>query len=250
MIKKTLFDKVQSILNRPQIPHQQRHFIAFRGMMFCKECGCMITGEIKRKPSGKSYIYYHCSHSKYFSGKRKSKCATGYYSEEQIINLYADKVIRPLSFPKEILSYCKDYLSSKGKIDEEFQQKHVLKLKRKLIGLRRYQELAYEDKLNGTISENDWIKKNNKWKNLEVDYQSEIDSIESGDDTKTEKISAAFELSQQLYPQYFTMNLEQKAKMSQLVSSNSYLDHVSLYPVWRKPFDIFAKGLDRHNYRE
>ena len=32
-------------------------------LMSCKECGHAVTGESKKKPSGKTYVYYHCANS-------------------------------------------------------------------------------------------------------------------------------------------------------------------------------------------
>jgi site-specific DNA recombinase len=36
----------------------------FMGLIRCGECGHAITGETKRKPNGRTYIYYRCSESK------------------------------------------------------------------------------------------------------------------------------------------------------------------------------------------
>jgi site-specific DNA recombinase len=44
-------------------PKGEKVSLAYRGMMKCGECDCMITGEIKLK-KGKAYTYYHCTHRK------------------------------------------------------------------------------------------------------------------------------------------------------------------------------------------
>ena len=40
--------------------------VAYRGFLFCKQCGCQITAEekLKRQQNGNihRYVYYHCTH--------------------------------------------------------------------------------------------------------------------------------------------------------------------------------------------
>ena len=61
MITLDEFDRVQAILGRPgrARPQTKRHF-AYTGMIRCA-CGLSITAEEKIKPSGKRYVYYHCT---------------------------------------------------------------------------------------------------------------------------------------------------------------------------------------------
>ncbi len=39
-------------------------------LMRCKECGHVVTGEIERKASGKTYVYYHCANHRHCSQRR------------------------------------------------------------------------------------------------------------------------------------------------------------------------------------
>lgn len=43
--------------------------------------------------------------------------------------------------------------------------------------------------------------------------------------------------------QYVRANYEEKARMLKFVVSNYTLKGISLYPTYKKPFDIIAKGL-------
>src|SRR5581483_7120735 len=66
MVSMEEYDKAQLILGRQGKPRQSvsKEF-AYRGFLFCKECGCQITAQDKYKKlkSGKvlHYAYYHCT---------------------------------------------------------------------------------------------------------------------------------------------------------------------------------------------
>lgn len=58
--------------------------LAYRGLMKCGECECLVTGEIKYK-KGKAYTYYHCTHRKK-NVVCKQPAFTELELEEQVIN--------------------------------------------------------------------------------------------------------------------------------------------------------------------
>jgi len=55
------FERVRSLLQRPGRIRPQRHVFPFTGMIRCGSCGLAVTAEHKYKPSGRHYIYYHCT---------------------------------------------------------------------------------------------------------------------------------------------------------------------------------------------
>ena len=63
-----IFQKCQDVMkgrgnSASKKKYGQREF-AFRGLLRCATCGCLITSEEHIKPSGKSYTYLSCSHYK------------------------------------------------------------------------------------------------------------------------------------------------------------------------------------------
>lgn len=66
LISKDLFNKCQEVrLKRKKTPYKalSRDFI-FKGLLKCQNCGCTMTAEIKKKPSGKTFTYYSCTNAK------------------------------------------------------------------------------------------------------------------------------------------------------------------------------------------
>ena len=82
IVTKELYDKVQDVLklrSRPQL-HKNRYF-AFRGLIRCAECGCVITAERQ-----KEHNYYHCT-------KRKRECTQqGYIREEKLVLMISEAI--------------------------------------------------------------------------------------------------------------------------------------------------------------
>lgn len=66
MISLEEYDKIQVILGRDGKPRNQKKDFAYTGLIHCKECGCLITADLKHKvikytKELKSYTYYFCT---------------------------------------------------------------------------------------------------------------------------------------------------------------------------------------------
>ena len=61
MITLAQFHQLQAALGREAVPRSRREAWAYTGLIRCAHCGGMVTAEAKRKPSGRTYRYYHCN---------------------------------------------------------------------------------------------------------------------------------------------------------------------------------------------
>jgi len=57
------------------------------------------------------------------------------------------------------------------------------------------------------------------------------------------------ELANKAYFLYLKQNHQERAKLLRTVLSNCSLKGGNLYPVYKKPFDMIAKGIDFENWR-
>ncbi len=57
------------------------------------------------------------------------------------------------------------------------------------------------------------------------------------------------ELANKAYSLYLRQNHQERAKLLRTVLSNCSLKDGNLYPVYKKPFDMIAKGIDFENWR-
>lgn len=77
-----------------------------RGLIHCKECGCLITPETKTKKNGQVYVYLRCGHSK----KDYNHCHQGIVNENIIINQLKEEVFNKITLPPTIQELLKKKL--------------------------------------------------------------------------------------------------------------------------------------------
>ncbi len=84
IITKELFDKAQEALKlRCKPTLYKNHYFAFRGLIRCGECGCVLTAERQ-----KGHAYYHCT-------KRKAECTQkGYIREENLALMISEAIAK------------------------------------------------------------------------------------------------------------------------------------------------------------
>jgi site-specific DNA recombinase len=101
---------------------------------------------------------------------------------------------------------------------------------------------AYQDKLDGKISEEFWERKFAEW---QTEEGKTVASIHASRGAKPERLLDApriLELANKAYFLYVKQPPAEKAKLLKMVLSNCAIDAVSLYPTYRKPFElIFQK---------
>ncbi len=89
IVEKRLFDKVQKVMTErghPQKNHSNPK--ALCGLMWCGECGCMITAEVQ-----KGHTYYRCT-------KKKGVCSQPYVREE-VLMPQLDELFQKYSMPSK-----------------------------------------------------------------------------------------------------------------------------------------------------
>jgi hypothetical protein len=100
---------------------------------------------------------------------------------------------------------------------------------------------AYADKLDGKIPEEFWERKMSEWRAEE--QQVEI-ALNTPSDSYADRVLSArriLELANKAHFLYVTQKPAEQAKLLRKVLSNCSVDAVSLYPTYRKPFDVIFK---------
>lgn len=117
LISRKLFQLAQNKLNSVNDTTRQ-HDIEFPyiGMFKCGICGCSYTAERKVKPSGKEYIYYHCT------GKGKIKtCKKASYINQDKIDKFIFEILKSLeNLPEELIDIIKSGLQEIHDLKNEY----------------------------------------------------------------------------------------------------------------------------------
>ena len=234
IISKELFDKVESVLNGNNHPSIQKKGFAFNNLISCGICDCKVIGEQKKK----RYNYYHCTFSK---GRHYG---ISYVREEQLAGMF-EEPIRRITLTEDIVDWLKEALKESSKSILALQENRLNSLKSQYEKVDQRLSRLYDSKFDGEINEDVFKVKEEEYKNQLIEIKSQIDSSKAINPNFYEDGCKTLELSKCLYSLYVKANYEEKAKILRFVASNYALNNATLYPTYRKPFDIIAKGLSR-----
>ena len=226
-----LFAKVQAVFksaNKPKGCHQD---IAFRGLLRCQICGRMITGERKKG----RYVYYRCTE------RRNGNCTLPRFREQEIGERLSE-AIAAIRLPKEVAQM----IETKLRAEQDKAHVKIAEERDRLTGalhtLQTQRDDAYTDKLRGEITVEFWRSRQAKWADEELAIKAELSSLE---DVKTprrfDNLHFTLELAQTIDSKLVVANEFEKANLAKIVLSNSKIDAVSLYPTYRKPFDVIVR---------
>ena len=166
MITKKLFDKCQKVLSDRSRPQKRKiKEFAFRGLLFCGECGCAITSETQ-----KGHNYYRCT-------KKRGKCSQSYIREEVLadqINKQIQKVSLPPSWADKMIAELEKDKEQEAKDGAVFAQN----LKDKIKELEGKLDLLLDAHLDGTISREEYITKKEKIINEKSELAQKLKDFE------------------------------------------------------------------------
>src|SRR6266852_9892184 len=112
------------------------------------------------------------------------------------------------------------------------------KLEHRLSAVRNRMDEAYSDKLDGVISAEFWQRKTAEWHQEEQQILLALQGLEQASPDLLLTAKRTFELANKAYFLYVTQNSMEQAKLLKMVLLNCRFDGVSLYPTYRKPFDL------------
>ena len=218
-------------------PKYSKHDIAFRGLLRCAHDNCTVTAELKKN----KYVYYRCT-------GHKGPCTLPRFREEEIAEKLGH-IIRDVSIPSEVAQRIakvmeRDHVHMGARVAQERARRM-----HELSALRARMDAAYCDKLDGKISEDFWQRKQADWEAEESRITSLLAGLkESRHEDNLANVHRILELTQSAYSKYVTQKPAEQAELLRNVLLNCAIDGVSLYPTYRKPFDLIAKRVKNEEW--
>ena len=226
-ISNDLFQRVQGELKGHNKGKYGKHDIAFRGLLSCAHDHCTMTTEKKK---GK-YVYYRCS-------GYKGRCDTPRFTESEVSEKLGS-ILKNIYIPDAIVKRIENALAShqeRTKKDSEVQRS---RMEQRLVNVRAKMDRAYDDKLSGTIDEAFWQRKMNDWRAEEQQIQMALDGFKQANNgDRLLDAKRILELANKAHFLYLTQNPAEQARSLKLVLLNCEIDELSVYPTYRKPFDL------------
>ena len=236
LISMGLFEKVQLAFKKDGKPETRRkHQFIYSGLFTCAKCGSAIVGEIKK---GK-YIYYHCA------DKTKNCPNKGISIKQEQLDKYFEESIKRIQITPQHKKAIVEALKESHKDEEEYNKSEILRLTNRAEVLRSRLSKIYVDKLDGKISEDFWVEKNNEWTLEHAKILREIEAHSKANVNYMAQGANLVELLENLYTHYIELDDTEKTKILKYIFSNFLIDGRNVSYEYEKPFDIFAKGLSR-----
>ena len=189
----------------------------------------MITPEKKK---GK-YIYYHCTE---YNGKH----GASWVREEELTSQFA-QLFESLQIPKDIIEEITTSLRHSHRSKAQF---HRAMLESYKGDLQKYQtriERMYDDKLDGSITERDYNKRYERYREKQKEITSRIERLSIADEEYYITSEYLLRLANRAHELFMSSEAEERRQLLQLTLQNLKLDGKSVKFEFVRPFDkVFA----------
>src|SRR5260370_24462309 len=162
---------------------------------------------------------------------------------EEAVGKRLGQILEDIYIPDEGLGKLQEALSEGQEGTDTAKKEQRQRLEQRVTAVRTCIEQAYTDKLDGAISADFWKRKTAEWQQEEQQILMAMQGLEEASADVLLTAKKALELANKACFLYLRQTPEEQAKLLKMVLSNCRMDGVSLYPTYRKPFDlIFARA--------
>ncbi len=235
LISENLFQKVQRIMqghNKAPVQYAGKP-ILLRGLMTCKQCGCTITGDIKKE----KYVYYSCANS-------KKICKKIWVREEQLLETllkYLDHIELTDDQVQEVATHLKQAYTQ----EQEFFKHAQQTLRTKLDHIQNRLSRLIDMHLDGSIDQETYRIKLNEYKQQQREVTEEMQSHVDGDESCLITAQIVFGLAKHAKLLFESSNLIEKQHLLRFLYSNLTLDAGKLLVELKEPFHSMAQIKNR-----
>ncbi len=226
-----LYERIQDqmdghVYTRPQV----REFAYGGGMLTCGHCGSAITAEKKKQ----KYIYYRCS----------QRCeAHAYIREKDVMGQFLAHV-RTLQMPESLAKALATGLREQHGQMEADVRARMTAAHARVDKYGRLIEAAYEDKLEGNITDAFFQEKRTEWERLRREAARDIERLTQVSSKTLDQAIGLIELSRRAHSLLSEREPLEQRDLLETLLSNSFLTGKVLTVEWREPFGILASRPD------
>jgi len=230
IIRWELFERVQARLDGFAYTRPQRRTFAFTGMITCGSCGAAITAERKKE----KYTYYRCARA--CDGHK-------YVREEQVCAMYLDAV-RTLRLGPELHGALVHALKQqRGDVEDDVRAR-MAEARGRVERFGRLIDKAYEDKLEGRITDVFFHEKRADWERRRAQAANDIERLTAVSAKNLDTGLLVLELANSAYSLLSRREPLDQRDLLEILCSNSVLTGKELTVTWRNPFDLLADRPD------
>ncbi len=228
LITKDLYDKCKEVREgRKKKPSQldTKPFI-FRGLLTCKNCGCLMSPEIKK---GK-FIYYSCTNA-------KGICKRIYVPEKTLLKPVQDVFDAFASIPEEVQERLVSELRKLNEGEKIFHDREINRIQTEYKRVQGRINALLDMRLDESITKDDYDKKLQELKDQQ--YQLEIEQSEytKADHEYHIHVGTVLNLSRRIGDIFESSEVEEKRAILNFLLQNPTVEDKKLVFTLRKPFN-------------
>lgn len=230
LITAELFDKVQSAFRAKSVnktKNRQKTIKIFQTLIKCKNCGCAITGESKKK--GK-YILYSCTNY-------HKNCKKIYVNEKYLIE-QIEGFFKSIKLTDQQIKQVVKQLRILNKSHREFQNLTIKTLHKEDQLIQQHVDSLFDKYTmpNSPISSEMYHQKLIKLKERQRSINVNLESQIHNDQQFYVSVQKILSLSKKAHELFMSSEVEQKRQLIKFSLSNLMLDGKKLYFTIRSPF--------------
>jgi site-specific DNA recombinase len=233
LVSRELFDRVQEKFEDKSKPRAKKRSFAFRGLLKCGVCGCVITAEEKKG----RYVYYGCTHS-------RGNCSQKRIREERLAEILGEPLKR-VRVSEERLEWIVKALRKSHEDQKTFNRSEVKRLEAETAEVDRKIDALYEDKLAGVVPVEFWER---KYREFSMQRGRLKDLISEHDNAKSNYLEDGIrilELAQDAYRLYIWRKPSEQRKILDMILSNPKLKDGKIETELNELFKVLADGAER-----
>jgi site-specific DNA recombinase len=236
------FRKAQKLMNKRNARKQPFKYagkkFAYRGLISCVQCGRRITPELKKRKltSGKvrHHIYYHCTN--YYGTHEKVLNIKESELDSQFASLFEN-----LEIPQEKLQELADTLIQSHEDKNYFFDQERNYLQGLLKKQRTRVSIAYEDRLDGSITKDKYEEIRKKAEGKEDEINEKIANLEKANREYYMTVSRLVEIASRSADIFSRSEPHEKRALLNLVLQNIVLDGKKVRYEVKYPFSEILK---------
>ena len=201
---------------------------AYKGLITCAECGCLITFETKKQ----KYTYGHCSQ---FKGKHNGK----YLREKEFTSVY-EAMLKKIIVPDDVAQTILDLINADKAESNKNKQAKATTLKAEIARYEHRLGRLYEDHLDDKIPESLYQMKTAEYQTIIANLRTQVSTYELSDKDSLETVSHLLEVSKNAHKIFSEADSIGKRDILKKVLSNSQLEDDRLLLKLKKPYELMA----------
>lgn len=236
LISKKLFDEVQEMLTKKSHIKKQNIPFAFRGILRCAKCGCLLTATQKKG----RLTYYYCTNGKNVCEEHKA------YIKEENLSTELNNIFNELIFDEKVVNLVyRAKLKESGNI-LSYLEEAILNLNNRLKTLEERKKVLLDGYLDKVVLDGDYKAKNQIIENEIVLINKDLQELEikkqSQNNITLERIRKAFLEPKTMQKEFLSKKPdEQRNTLITLLWNASVANKKIANISFKEPYNVLSK---------